>query len=159
MFRKRSIPAMQPNQETPALRGMQCFLVQQSEHNAHASTRRFPTWAYVAMWRVGKIALALRIRVEGYKCELGNFVHRIRQRSQRGDLLVRLGPVLRLDSSGQPQPCIRTRDCSASIQSYAASHPWTTVFDWEIYRMGWEAGAKWGESNLDSCRSVSNESA
>jgi hypothetical protein len=33
------------------------------------------------------------------------------------------------------------------MQHLENDHPAATGFDWEMFRIGWEAGAKWGEAH------------
>lgn len=53
----------------------------------------------------------------------------------------------RMDSTGNLIPNTRTLACMRDMQSSESDFPTATGFDWELFRVGWEAGARWGESN------------
>jgi hypothetical protein len=55
-----------------------------------------------------------------------------------------------IDPSGNLVPNTRTLGCMTDMQRSEGDFPTATGFDWEMFQIGWEAGAKWGESN--SCR-------
>lgn len=57
-----------------------------------------------------------------------------------------------VDSNGNLVPNTRTLGCMTDMQHSESDFPTATGFDWEIFRIGWEAGARWGESN--PCREV-----
>jgi hypothetical protein len=55
-----------------------------------------------------------------------------------------------IDANGNLVPNIRTLGCMTDMQRLENDFPIATGFDWEMFQIGWEAGAKWAESN--SCR-------
>ena len=69
-----------------------------------------------------------------------------------------VGAACHLGPTGVPQECIRTRDCIADIKNFAERYPWATLFDWEHFREGWEAGEKWGRNTQCFCSSANEES-
>lgn len=62
----------------------------------------------------------------------------------------------RLDPIGNLQPSTQTLACMQDMQNSASRFPTATAFDWEIFRLGWEAGAKWNESNLYKTEQAGN---
>jgi hypothetical protein len=52
-----------------------------------------------------------------------------------------------VDSNGNLAPNTRTLACMKDMQHLESQFPTATGFDWEMFRIGWEAGAKWGECN------------
>ena len=73
--------------------------------------------------------------------------------------LVDLGAACHPDQNGLLSECIRVRDCSADTESFAASRPWATIIDWQVFREGWEAGAQWSRDNQCSCMSTNRTSS
>lgn len=55
-----------------------------------------------------------------------------------------------IDSNGNLAPNTRTLGCMRDMQRLESDFPNATGFDWEMFQVGWEAGAKWAESN--SCK-------
>lgn len=55
-----------------------------------------------------------------------------------------------IDANGYLRPNTRTLGCMKDMQRLEGDFPISTNFDWEMFRIGWEAGAKWGENN--SCK-------
>lgn len=54
-----------------------------------------------------------------------------------------VGPCYERDTKGNWAPNIRTLACMADMQRLESDFPTATDFDWEMFRIGWEAGAKW----------------
>ena len=54
-----------------------------------------------------------------------------------------VGPCYERDAKGNLIPNMRTRSCMSDMQSFETQHPKATEFDWEVFRIGWEAGARW----------------
>jgi hypothetical protein len=64
-----------------------------------------------------------------------------------------LGPAIQRDANGHLQPNTRTHGCIADIRSFEASHRGATVFDVEVFRQGWERGARWSaDMTGQTCR-------
>jgi hypothetical protein len=138
----------------------------------HSGERRYPLEFVVsyAPWSIARLRASLsrtiqlaRRRFEvkmglpqGYKLELRSFLHRIALRSEksRQSFFLRLGAVCHLGQTGLPEECIRMRDCTRDIESFVASHPWATAIDWDHYREGWEAGARWSQNSHCTCTSA-----
>ncbi len=99
--------------------------------------------------------------IEGYKLELHSLVRRIALRSEksRESFLLHLGPVFHLGPTGLPEECIRMRGCTRDIENFAASRPWATAIEWEVFRDGWEAGARWNQNNRCICTSANTVSS
>jgi hypothetical protein len=53
-----------------------------------------------------------------------------------------VGPCYERDAKGNVVPNMRTRSCMSDMQNFENQFPTATEFDWEVYRLGWEAGAK-----------------
>jgi hypothetical protein len=116
----------------------------------HASLfRTMKKWVTRVVW------LAM-CRVEGYRLELRNLLHRIALRSGTSyqPFFLDLGPVSHQNRSGLPVECTRKRASSRDIECFAASHPSATAIDWGVFLEGWEAGAKWSSEN-DPCSCMS----
>jgi len=58
-----------------------------------------------------------------------------------------IGPCYQLARNGSWEPNTRTLACIADMQSFESQFPTATNFDWEMFRVGWEAGAKWYDGN------------
>jgi hypothetical protein len=101
----------------------------------------------------------LRELTQEYRLELNSSFHRIALRSSKYPLVLKVHLVCHASLSGHPEECIRMRDCTSNIESFAASRPWATVIDWAVFRDGWEAGAQWSVSNRCSCMSDHTASA
>ena len=52
-----------------------------------------------------------------------------------------------VDSNGNLAPDTRTLACMKDMRSLECDFPNATDFDWELFHLGWEAGARWGQSN------------
>ena len=52
-----------------------------------------------------------------------------------------------IDANGNLVPNTRTLGCMRDMQRSESDFPTATGFDWEMFQIGWEAGAKWAESN------------
>ena len=52
-----------------------------------------------------------------------------------------------IDPSGNLAPNTRTLGCMKDMQRSESDFPNATGFDWEMFQIGWEAGAKWADSN------------
>jgi hypothetical protein len=52
-----------------------------------------------------------------------------------------------VDPIGNLRPDTQTLGCMRDMQRSESDFPNATGFDWEMYRFGWEAGAKWCENN------------
>ena len=61
---------------------------------------------------------------------------------------VEVGPSIQRDASGHLRANTRTRACIENIRSFEVSHPGATVFDVEVFRQGWEMGARWSENTI-----------
>jgi hypothetical protein len=59
-----------------------------------------------------------------------------------------IGPCFRQDPKGNWVPNNLTLACMRDMQRLEKDHPNATNFDWEMFRLGWQAGAKWCEGNL-----------
>jgi hypothetical protein len=68
-----------------------------------------------------------------------------------------LGPALQRDATGHLQANTRTHGCIECIRSFEASHPEATVFDVEVFRQGWETGARWVENT--TCTTAQDRTA
>lgn len=101
---------------------------------------------------------AVSFRLSVCRLEVRNFLHRIAFRFGTPCHLqgVELGRVHHQNASQPREVCIRRRDCSRDIESFAALNPVATAIDWIHFREGWEAGAKWAARNSCSCISGSN---
>jgi hypothetical protein len=49
-----------------------------------------------------------------------------------------------VDATGHLRPNTRTLGCMKDMQRYESQFPTATDFDWELFQIGWEAGAEWG---------------
>jgi hypothetical protein len=38
------------------------------------------------------------------------------------------------------------------MQRFENDHPTATEFDWEVFRIGWDMGAKWGEAHYSEIK-------
>ncbi len=89
--------------------------------------------------------------LRGFLLELRSFLYRIALRCKRRYDLYGLdvGPLQQTEA-GHLRWNTRTRACSEDIKSFAASRPWATMIDLEVYRDAWARGAGWAESS--SCK-------
>ncbi|HEY0264047.1 MAG TPA: hypothetical protein VGC07_05955 [Granulicella sp.] len=53
-------------------------------------------------------------------------------------------------ANGSWMPDTRTLACMRDMQNFEKRFPKATEFDWEMFQIGWEAGAKWAASNSDN---------
>ena len=60
-----------------------------------------------------------------------------------------------VDPKGYLRPNTRTLGCMTDMQRLESDFPNATNFDWEMFRIGWEAGARWADDN--SCKSGQEE--
>ena len=66
-----------------------------------------------------------------------------------------MGPCFELGSSDTLRLNRRSLANMQDIESFQKEHPTATLFDVEAFHLGWEAGAKWAESN--ACKSGQEE--
>jgi hypothetical protein len=76
-------------------------------------------------------------------------LHRMGQRVDRLPYFCTfpVGPCFEQAPNGSWVPNTRTHACMADMQHLENDHPASTGFDWEMFRIGWEAGARWGEAH------------
>jgi hypothetical protein len=60
-----------------------------------------------------------------------------------------------LGPTGNLQPNRRTLACMKDMQCFENRFPMATQFDWELFLIGWEAGARWG--GAQACRTQLEE--
>ena len=65
------------------------------------------------------------------------------------------GSCFERDASGNLQPNSDSAACIRDIGSFQRENPKATLFDDEVFRSGWEAGAKYGQDK--SCREGTEE--
>jgi hypothetical protein len=61
-------------------------------------------------------------------------------------------PSMEIDPKGNWIVCMASHSCIQSIESFAQSHQTATVFDFEHFQMGWQAGYQY------ACRMSTGES-
>lgn len=58
-----------------------------------------------------------------------------------------VGPCFEQAPNKSWVPNIRTHGCMKDMQRFETQFPMATAFDWEMFRIGWEEGDKWGEDH------------
>jgi hypothetical protein len=56
-----------------------------------------------------------------------------------------IGPHYEQTPNGNWIPNTRLHGCMKDMQRFESQYPTATEFDWEVFRIGWDMGAKWGE--------------
>lgn len=99
-------------------------------------------------WAFAMMGLAL-----GCELDVRTLFHRVGLRCRKlyYPPFVTFGPVHHANPLGHPEKCTRAHACKRDTESFAASCRWATIFDLEIYRDGWAAGARWASRNSCSC--------
>lgn len=85
--------------------------------------------------------------LRGFLSDLRTALYRIGRRVDTLPALYTLdaGPCYEHDATGNFQPNTRTLGCISDMQHSESLFPTATDFDWEMFRIGWNMGAKWGE--------------
>ena len=87
--------------------------------------------------------------LQGCATDLGTAFSRM---ERRFDALPELwtydvGPCFERGPNGNLRPNRNSDACMTDIESFHAERPTATLFDGEVFRLGWEAGAKYGRDN------------
>ncbi len=88
-----------------------------------------------------------RALVQGCAADLGTALRRMERRFDALPevcILVDLGPCFQRDASGNLQPNTDSDACMRDIESFQTARPKATLFDVELFHLGWEAGVKYG---------------
>ena len=120
-----------------------------TELNAPALVRPLPQHLEKGLYRFP--------RVYGLLTEAHSFLHRMASRCRRrfGAYVVWMYPFPLQTAAGLVPPDIHIPACIDDMRNYAASHPWATILDLELYGDAWRAGAAWtlrsaGKPNMEA---------
>jgi len=67
---------------------------------------------------------------------------------------VDLGPAVQRSPDGRLLPCSRTVAHSCGIRSLETKYPWADLVDVQVFLLGFDAGARWADSNAGSASSI-----
>ena len=87
--------------------------------------------------------------LQGFLSDMRTALYRMGQRVDKLPFLWSrpVGPCFEQAPNGSWIPNKRTHGCMTDMQRFERDNPQATPFDWETYRTGWEAGARWADGS------------